>query len=74
MYGDKLFKRRTIMQKKGIILMAKKKTAGFAPVKNMEDMKKDFKQTYIIEAIVLGIGCMYLFLSVYGADVGGYWR
>lgn len=45
--------------------MAKRKTTGFAPVKNMEDMKKDFKQTYIIEAIVLGIGCMYFFLSVY---------
>lgn len=45
--------------------MPKKKiTAGFAPNKNMQELKENYKQTYIIEAIVLGIGCFYIFMCV----------
>ena len=44
--------------------MVQKKQEGFVPEKSMKDKRKIFKQTYIMEAIGIGILSLYLFSMI----------
>ena len=44
--------------------MTQKKQEGFIPEKSMKDKRKIFKQTYIMEAIGLGVISLYLFSMI----------